>query len=58
MTCALRGTALPGVHEALKVASVQSGWVSSVLTGNIAANARVKLSAFGLAPLLDLSVGA
>lgn len=54
----LRGTALPGSHEALKVASVQSGWVSSVLTGNIAANARVKLSAFGLDPLLDLPVGA
>jgi phosphoglycolate phosphatase-like HAD superfamily hydrolase len=32
--------------------------VSSVLTGNIAANARVKLSAFGLDSLLDLSVGA
>jgi phosphoglycolate phosphatase-like HAD superfamily hydrolase len=54
----LRGTALPGVHEALKAASVMSGWVSSVLTGNIAANARVKLSAFGLDSLLDLSVGA
>jgi phosphoglycolate phosphatase-like HAD superfamily hydrolase len=32
--------------------------VSSVLTGNIAANARVKLRAFGLDPLLDLSAGA
>ncbi|MFJ8793070.1 HAD family hydrolase [Streptomyces sp. NPDC102462] len=54
----LRGSALPGVHEALKAASVMSGWVSSVLTGNIAANALVKLSAFGLDSLLDLSVGA
>ncbi|WP_432013502.1 HAD family hydrolase [Streptomyces cucumeris] len=53
-----RGTALPGVHEALKAASAQSGWVSSVLTGNIAPNARVKLSAFGLDSLLDLPVGA
>ncbi|MFD8512253.1 HAD family hydrolase [Streptomyces antimycoticus] len=53
-----RGTALPGVHEALKAASAQSGWVSSVLTGNIAANAHVKLSAFGLDSLLDLPVGA
>ncbi|WP_329230237.1 haloacid dehalogenase-like hydrolase [Streptomyces sp. NBC_01460] len=53
-----RGTALPGVHEALKAASTQSGWTSSVLTGNIAANARVKLAAFGLDSLLDLSVGA
>lgn len=53
-----RGTALPGVWEALKEASVHEGWVSSVLTGNIAANARVKLAAFGLDGLLDLSVGA
>ncbi|MFF8604419.1 HAD family hydrolase [Streptomyces sp. NPDC015346] len=54
----LRGTALPGVREALKAVLVHGNWVSSVLTGNIAANARVKLSAFGLDPLLDLSVGA
>ncbi|MEU6846064.1 haloacid dehalogenase-like hydrolase [Streptomyces sp. NPDC046716] len=53
-----RGTALPGVRDVLKAASVREGWVSSVLTGNIAANARVKVSAFGLDPLLDLSVGA
>lgn len=53
-----RGTALPGVQEVLKAAAAGPGWVSSVLTGNIAANARVKLSAFGLDSLLDLSVGA
>lgn len=53
-----RGWALPGVHEALKAASARSGWISSVLTGNIQANARVKLSAFGLDSLLDLRVGA
>jgi phosphoglycolate phosphatase-like HAD superfamily hydrolase len=53
-----RGTPLPGVRDALKEASVQSGWVSSVLTGNIAANARVKLAAFDLDALLDLPVGA
>jgi phosphoglycolate phosphatase-like HAD superfamily hydrolase len=53
-----RGTALPGVRDALKEASVQAGWVSSVLTGNIAANARVKLAAFDLDALLDLPVGA
>ncbi|MCX5342674.1 HAD family hydrolase [Streptomyces atratus] len=53
-----RGTALPGVRDVLKETSVREGWVSSVLTGNIAANARVKVSAFGLDPLLDLSVGA
>jgi phosphoglycolate phosphatase-like HAD superfamily hydrolase len=53
-----RGTALPGVRDILKEASVRNAWVSSVLTGNIAANARVKVSAFGLDPLLDLQVGA
>ncbi|MEU9888209.1 haloacid dehalogenase-like hydrolase [Sphaerisporangium sp. NPDC051011] len=53
-----RGVTLPGVRDALKAASVQAGWVSSVLTGNIAANARVKLAAFDLDPLLDLAVGA
>ncbi|GAA3010534.1 HAD family hydrolase [Streptomyces fulvorobeus] len=53
-----RGTALPGVRDVLKAASVRDAWVSSVLTGNIAANAHVKVSAFGLDPLLDLAVGA
>ncbi|MFC8863100.1 HAD family hydrolase [[Kitasatospora] papulosa] len=53
-----RGTALPGVREILKEASVRSAWVSSVLTGNIAANAWVKVSAFGLDSLLDMRVGA
>ncbi|MFG2629697.1 HAD family hydrolase [Streptomyces sp. NPDC048473] len=53
-----RGTALPGVRDVLKEASVRGSWVSSVLTGNIAANARVKVSAFGLDPLLDLAAGA
>ncbi|MFJ2110836.1 MULTISPECIES: HAD family hydrolase [unclassified Streptomyces] len=53
-----RGTALPGVREILKAVAAEDGWVSSVLTGNIAANAHVKVSAFGLDPLLDLSVGA
>ncbi|MEU3523303.1 haloacid dehalogenase-like hydrolase [Streptomyces sp. NPDC038707] len=54
----LRGAALPGAHEVLKATAVRSGWVSSVLTGNIAANAKMKLSAFGLDTLLDLPVGA
>ncbi|WP_075739016.1 HAD family hydrolase [Streptomyces acidiscabies] len=53
-----RGTALPGVHDALKAVAAQGDWVSSVLTGNIAANARVKLAAFGLDSLVDLSAGA
>lgn len=53
-----RGRPLPGVCEALKEAATRVGWVSSVLTGNIAANAQVKLSAFGLDTLVDLEVGA
>lgn len=53
-----RGTALPGVREVLKETSVRADWVSSVLTGNIAANARIKLAAFDLDALLDLPVGA
>ncbi|MEU9028140.1 haloacid dehalogenase-like hydrolase [Streptomyces sp. NPDC048383] len=53
-----RGTALPGVREVLGAVAQRAGWVSSVLTGNIAANARVKLSAFNLDQLLDLTIGA
>ncbi|MFB6612954.1 HAD family hydrolase [Streptomyces sp. NPDC056367] len=53
-----RGTALPGVREVLGAVAQRAGWVSSVLTGNIAANARVKLSAFNLDELLDLTIGA
>ncbi|MFJ6016613.1 haloacid dehalogenase-like hydrolase [Streptomyces sp. NPDC092952] len=53
-----RGAVLPGVYAALTAAAGRRGWVSSVLTGNIAANARVKLSAFDLDPLLDLLAGA
>ena len=53
-----RGRVLPGVYQALKAVAEEDGMVSSVLTGNIAANARVKLSAFGLDALLDLGVGA
>jgi phosphoglycolate phosphatase-like HAD superfamily hydrolase len=53
-----RGTVLPGVRAVLAAASAHDKWLSSVLTGNIAANALVKLSAFGLHTALDLSVGA
>lgn len=52
-----RGRVLPGVQEALKALVTDSEICSSVLTGNIAANARVKLRAFGLDSLLDMSVG-
>ncbi|MFE4591245.1 HAD family hydrolase [Streptomyces laurentii] len=53
-----RGRALPGACEALKAVEGREGWVSSVLTGNIPANARVKLAAFGLDSFVDFSVGA
>lgn len=55
---ARRGYVLPGVREALMIAAAREDWVSSVLTGNIAANAQVKLGTFGLDELLDLPVGA
>ncbi|MGW1074982.1 HAD family hydrolase [Streptomyces sp. NPDC002537] len=53
-----RGTALPGVREALKAVGRMDGVVQSVLTGNIRENALVKLAAFGLDGFLDLEVGA
>ncbi|MEV3857677.1 haloacid dehalogenase-like hydrolase [Streptomyces sp. NPDC050095] len=55
---AQRGRALPGVREALVAVAAEPGMISSVLTGNIAANARVKLRAFGLDVLLDMECGA
>lgn len=55
---AVRGRALPGARDALEALAGESGMVSSVLTGNIAANARVKLRPFGLDALLDMECGA
>lgn len=55
---AQRGYVLPGVREVLGAAAAEPGMVSSVLTGNIAANALVKLRAFGLDVLLDMECGA
>jgi phosphoglycolate phosphatase-like HAD superfamily hydrolase len=52
-----RGHVLPGAQEALKALAADSELCSSVLTGNISANARVKLRAFGLDSLLDMAVG-
>ncbi|RCH65479.1 haloacid dehalogenase [Streptomyces sp. SDr-06] len=53
-----RGYVLPGVREALEALASDPDICSSVLTGNITANARVKLGAFGLDELLDMNVGA
>lgn len=53
------GWALPGVVELLStLARPDSGVAQSVLTGNTAANAVVKLAAFGLDRWLDLDIGA
>jgi phosphoglycolate phosphatase-like HAD superfamily hydrolase len=52
-----RGRALPGAREALAALHGQLGTVQSVLTGNVAANAAVKLAAFGLERFVDLDVG-
>jgi len=52
-----RGRVLPGVRETLEMLA-RPGTVQTVLTGNTAANAAVKLDALGLADWLDLEVGA
>lgn len=52
-----RGFALPGAKVALVALEAEAHVVQSVLTGNIPANAREKLAAFGLDPFLDFEVG-
>lgn len=54
----LRGRVLSGVVEALKALSGYDDVVQSLLTGNLAPNALVKVRAFGLDRWLDLEVGA
>jgi phosphoglycolate phosphatase-like HAD superfamily hydrolase len=51
------GRALPGVEAALERLAAREGVLQSLLTGNLAANAAVKLGAFGLERFLDLEVG-
>ncbi|MGA8016238.1 MAG: HAD hydrolase-like protein [Candidatus Dormiibacterota bacterium] len=53
-----RGRVLPGVQELLPALHADPRFLQSVLTGNLAANAVVKLAAFGLDRWLDLEVGA
>jgi phosphoglycolate phosphatase len=52
------GTVLPGVPELLGRLAADDGVWQTVLTGNTAANAVVKLAAFGLERWLDLEIGA
>jgi phosphoglycolate phosphatase-like HAD superfamily hydrolase len=52
------GRVLPGVSALLSRLAGVDGVVQSVLTGNTAANAAVKLASFGLDQWIDVSVGA
>ncbi|WP_380282303.1 HAD family hydrolase [Kitasatospora purpeofusca] len=52
------GRVLPGVVETLRALGAQREVAQSVLTGNVRANAALKLGLFGLTEFLDLSVGA
>jgi phosphoglycolate phosphatase-like HAD superfamily hydrolase len=51
------GRPQPGVPEALRAVGERPGVVQSLLTGNIEANAQVKLGAFGLDSLVEMDVG-
>jgi phosphoglycolate phosphatase-like HAD superfamily hydrolase len=55
---AAEGHACLGAEAVLRALSTIEGVEQTVLTGNIAPNARSKLSAFGLDRFLDLEVGA
>jgi phosphoglycolate phosphatase len=53
-----QGEVMPGVGELLAALHADPHVLQSVLTGNLAANALVKVGAFGLDAWLDLEVGA
>jgi phosphoglycolate phosphatase len=52
-----RGRAYPGAKESLQRLGREPGVVQGLLTGNIPANARVKLGAVGLDGLVDFDIG-
>jgi len=52
------GHAKPGAAETIDALSREPGVVQSLLTGNIAPNARIKLEVFGLDRHLDFEIGA
>jgi phosphoglycolate phosphatase-like HAD superfamily hydrolase len=52
-----RGHAYPGARETLERLGREPGVVQGLLTGNIPANARVKLGAVGLDGLVDFDIG-
>jgi len=55
---AANGAALPGIPELLAKLAATEGVHQTLLTGNLAANAMVKVAAFGLDRWLDLEIGA
>ena len=52
------GSACPGVTEVLDGLAATEGVVQTLLTGNLYANAVVKVTAYGLDKWLDLDIGA
>lgn len=52
-----RGTVLPGAAELIAALAAHPAVVQTIVTGNIRANAVVKLTALGLGSILDLDVG-
>ncbi len=52
------GSALPGVGKLLEILAGDNRVLSTLVTGNVAPNAVLKVAAFGLDQWLDLSVGA
>jgi phosphoglycolate phosphatase-like HAD superfamily hydrolase len=53
-----RGRVLPGVVDVLTALASEPSVHQSLVTGNLRANAAVKLDAFDLLPLVDLETGA
>jgi phosphoglycolate phosphatase-like HAD superfamily hydrolase len=53
-----RGGAYPGAKDVLERLAREPGVIQSLLTGNLEANAFVKLNAFGLVKYVDLEIGA
>jgi phosphoglycolate phosphatase len=51
------GRAMPGALEALEALAARDDVVQSLLTGNVEANAVLKVAAFGLESLLEFDVG-
>lgn len=57
-TLTKRGRVLPGAVDLIRALGNVPGVVQTIVTGNILANTKMKLAAFGLLVWLDLDVGA